>query len=132
MKTLGDGVMLSFARAPQALATAFELCAAAADLGRRTGTAFAVRVGVHEGPCYVVRANDRVDLFGTTVNIAARLEGQAAAGQVVMLGELLDDDETRAVLAAHRPTVQRSRSELRGLRGHYALAVMEPARRDAA
>ena len=84
VKTMGDAVMASFDRAEDGVAAALELGEAMEPLGLQ------VRVGVHEGPCLAVRANDRFDLFGSTVNIAARLEGLADGGEVVLLRGLYD------------------------------------------
>ena len=37
-----------------------------------------IKIGIHEGPCLAVTLNDRLDYFGQTVNIAARVQGLAA------------------------------------------------------
>jgi class 3 adenylate cyclase len=34
-----------------------------------------IKIGIHEGPCLAVTLNDRLDYFGQTVNIAARVQG---------------------------------------------------------
>ena len=46
-----------------------------------------MRVGFHVGPCIAMRANDRIDYFGTTVNLAARLESLAHAGEITLAQE---------------------------------------------
>ncbi len=43
-----------------------------------------LKVGVFAGPCYVVTANGILDYFGQTVNLAARLQGVAGAGEIVL------------------------------------------------
>lgn len=85
-----------------------------------------MRVGVHEGPCLVVRANDRIDLFGTTVNLAAPLAAEAGDNQVVALAEVLGRAHVGATLAARAPAVTEVTTRLRGLRRPYALAVVGP------
>jgi class 3 adenylate cyclase len=40
-----------------------------------------------------------MDFFGTTVNMAARLEGKAKPGQVVMTAELAADETVASVLS---------------------------------
>ena len=42
----------------------------------------ALKLGVHCGHSIVVTLNDRLDDFGQTVNIAARVQGLADAGEV--------------------------------------------------
>jgi class 3 adenylate cyclase len=58
----------------------------------------ALKVGVHQGACLAVRANDRLDFFGSTVNIAARLQAQAGPGEVVLLASALEHPEVRDLL----------------------------------
>jgi len=38
-----------------------------------------IKVGIHHGPCIAVTLNERIDCFGTTVNIAARVQGLSDA-----------------------------------------------------
>jgi class 3 adenylate cyclase len=48
-----------------------------------------LKVGVYSGPCYAVRANGILDYFGQTVNVAARLQAEARAGELVLTVEAL-------------------------------------------
>ena len=68
--TAGDGFMLEFPSAANALAVADELCCA---------EALPLRIGVHLGDVFVT-ANG--DLLGHGVNVAARLQQQAEPGGV--------------------------------------------------
>ena len=38
-----------------------------------------LKIGIHEGPCLAVTLNERQDYFGTTVNIASRVEALTKA-----------------------------------------------------
>jgi class 3 adenylate cyclase len=82
VKTMGDAVMACFAVPRNAVAAALEMVPENARVLGEHG--LAVRIGVHAGPCLAVRANDRLDYFGTTVNVTARLEGKALPGQIVI------------------------------------------------
>jgi class 3 adenylate cyclase len=125
VKTLGDGIMMCFVRPEQAVAASLRLAAHARELGSKKSVDFAVRVGVHQGPCYVVRANDRLDLFGTSVNVAARLCRLAAPNQVVTSASLLEHESVHEVLARAQTTVQRRQSELKGFSAHYHVAAID-------
>lgn len=75
VKTIGDAVMIESADPPSGIEVVraiLDRCHAA------TGCPLA-RAGLHHGP--VVRRGD--DLFGNTVNLAARVAGQATGGQVL-------------------------------------------------
>jgi class 3 adenylate cyclase len=86
VKTMGDAVMASFPGPADAVRAAIAMVAA--NEARHAGEGLGVKLGVHAGPCLAVRANDRLDFFGTTVNMAARLQAQARAGEVVLTEEL--------------------------------------------
>src|SRR6185503_7149917 len=49
-----------------------------------------IKLGVYGGPCYAVTANNVLDYFGQTVKIAARLQGEARSGELVVTAELAD------------------------------------------
>ncbi len=86
VKTMGDAVMASFAseeacaRAAVECIRRFEQFRAGAKHGQYTQ----LKVGFFAGPCYVIQANDTLDYFGQTVNVASRLQHEAASGEVVM------------------------------------------------
>lgn len=82
VKTVGDGVLVEFGSAVEAIRSAVELQRGMAE--RNTGIPAerrqAFRIGLHLGD--VIVSDD--DIFGDTVNVAARLQGLAAPGSVVL------------------------------------------------
>ncbi len=92
VKTIGDAVMAAFpdegaaVRAGLQCLDAFERFRAADPARARTH----LKLGVHVGPCYVVTANKLLDYFGQTVNVAARLQGLAAGGELVVTEAFAD------------------------------------------
>lgn len=58
-----------------------------------------LKVGVHAGPSVVVTLNDRLDYFGSTVNMAARLQGQSAGADIVLSEAIASDPAVREILA---------------------------------
>ena len=85
VKTMGDAVMASFATLDDASRAALGMIRAHDAKYRAQG--LGVKIGIHGGPSLMVRANDRLDYFGTTVNVTARLQAQAAASEVVMTAD---------------------------------------------
>ncbi len=115
VKTMGDAVMASFSRtrdAAQAAVAMFE-----STLREHGELGIGVKLGIHEGPCLAVRANDRLDFFGTTVNIAARLQAQARTSELVVTEALAASLET---LFANRRT-RRFRASLKGIAAEQEL-----------
>jgi class 3 adenylate cyclase/predicted esterase len=84
VKTMGDGFMATFASASRALECAIQIQRGFAERNASAETAINVRVGLNAGePISEADAQGRADLFGTAVNMAARIAGQAVAGEVL-------------------------------------------------
>jgi class 3 adenylate cyclase len=93
VKTMGDSVMAVFTRPVAALRAVLR---AQAALARPPAGLQPLRLkaGVHTGPCVAVTLNDRLDYFGSTVNIAARLESLATpTASVVASAAVINDPE---------------------------------------
>lgn len=92
VKTIGDAVMAAFGDDVEGLVAsleilrAFEAFRAHGALHGRTH----IKLGVFAGPCYVITANGVLDYFGQTANIAARLQGEARSGELVVEASLAD------------------------------------------
>src|SRR5256885_956951 len=97
VKTIGDAVMAVFRQPVAALKSmmkAQQRLAFPAD-----GTQpLMLKAGIHVGPCIAVTLNDRLDYFGSTVNLAARLEGQSNGNDVVISKAVYSDPEVRELL----------------------------------
>jgi len=119
VETQGDGSMLAFSSARQALACS-------RSIQRRISTAFAedsapfqIRIGVHTGDAL----HDADHFYGTTVHYAARVASSALGGEVLVsslvrdlvAGEDVDFLESREV-------------ELKGLEGSHRLYAVDLGR----
>jgi class 3 adenylate cyclase len=129
IKTMGDGVMCVFPSIGDAITASFAMIDHTDRVSARDDIDFSIRVGVHEGACYAVRANDRLDLFGSTVNLAARLMGCADGRQVAMLASSLEHPALHARLEHEEAECDTVRTSIRGLRGTHD--VLLASRNDA-
>ena len=92
VKTIGDAVMAAFADPADALRAALDIQAHTADLRARTGEdALILKLGFHTGPCIAVTLNDRLDYFGTTVNLASRLQEESRGNDIVFSTSVAED-----------------------------------------
>ena len=123
VKTMGDGILASFPRLADAVAAALELMARTEAIAERHGVTFSVRAGVNEGPCFVVRGGDRLDLFGNTVNLAARLATAAGAQQLALLAEAVHAPGVEAALGDDGCAIERVRRPIRGLPGAFSVVL---------
>jgi class 3 adenylate cyclase len=98
VKTIGDAVMAVFPRPAPALRaiTGAQAKLAAPPEGVRPLT---VKAGLHAGPCIAVTLNERLDYFGSNVNIAARLEPLSTGEDCVITGDVRSDPEVLELLA---------------------------------
>src|SRR5262245_32730854 len=82
VKLTGDGALIEFASAVDALSAAIEFQQAMAEANgdQPADTALVFRIGLHLGDLIV----DGNDLYGDGVNIAARLEAEAPAGGILI------------------------------------------------
>jgi len=83
IKTIGDEVLALFAAPDAAVAAAAEMQAKAEALPEVAGTRIGLRIGFHYGP--VLQQDD--DVFGDTVNLAARLVAQAQKSEIITTAE---------------------------------------------
>ena len=60
-----------------------------------------LKAGLHTGPCIAVTLNDRLDYFGSTVNMAARLEGLSTGNDVIISGTVYEDAEVREMIGSN-------------------------------
>ena len=92
VKTIGDAVMAVFVSPYQALRAALSVQEKIAEFNRAHGDMeISINMGLHCGRCIVVNLNDRLDYFGSTVNLAARLQGQSREGDIVLSEEIAND-----------------------------------------
>jgi class 3 adenylate cyclase len=92
VKTIGDAVMASFGDPAHAVKAALAMQARIID------HELVLKLGVHAGPSVVVTMNDRLDYFGSTVNMAARLQGQSKGGDIVLSRTVADDPAVQPLL----------------------------------
>jgi class 3 adenylate cyclase len=74
-----------------------------------------LKIGVHEGPCIAVTLNERQDYFGSTVNIASRVQGLANSQSIFATGTVLKDSKTIDLLKSKALTPQSQNASLRGI-----------------
>ncbi len=118
VKTIGDAVMATFPTGADAFdaALAMQRALRRVDTGGAADPARLLKVGVHEGPCIAVGANGRLDYFGTTVNVAARIQAEARGGEVLASADVLADPTIQERLQAEGLLSVEAEVRLRGIR----------------
>ncbi len=122
VKTIGDAVMAVFTRPEAALQAALDIHAEIDRLNRtyHIDPPLIIKIGIHHGPAIAINANNRLDYFGRTVNIAARIQGESRGGDIVFPEELLQYPGVQEVVQkAPKPTS--FPATLKGIAGAFTL-----------
>jgi len=110
VKTIGDAVMASFPTPAPALEAAMVMNREIAKVGD-----LELKIGLHAGPCIAVDLNERLDYFGQTVNIAARVQGIADSRQIVCTDPVRDAPGAAEVIEALSLVRPRELAALKGV-----------------
>lgn len=111
VKTTGDGFLATFDSPGRAVQ-----CTRAIREGvRRLG--LEIRAGLHTGECEVSGA----DVAGIAVHIAARIQGSAGAGEILVSGTVRD-----LVTGSGLRFSDHGRHHLKGIEGDWLLFLVEP------
>jgi class 3 adenylate cyclase/transcriptional regulator with XRE-family HTH domain len=105
IKTIGDAVMAAFPRGGMALAAALDAQRTITRLNKEfqlgDDESLKLKIGLHAGPALMVTLDNRLDYFGTTVNVAARLQRLATAGEIVFSTALHTADQAETIQDAY-------------------------------
>ena len=111
VKTIGDAVMATFPTPDRALAAALRMRTSV----RGIKDDLTIKIGIHEGPCLAVTLNDRLDYFGQTVNIAARVQGLADSQAILVTKPVVDNPQVSKLLENSKLAPEAQHATLRGV-----------------
>lgn len=115
VKTIGDAVMASFMNPLQAVKAAMEMRREVEGMNALLGGKdIILKIGIHSGASIVVNLNDRLDYFGQTVNIAARVQHLASANEIFLTSDVYAYPGVKDVISGER--VEASMAKVKGVR----------------
>ncbi len=120
IKTIGDAIMAIFKEPADAVTTAFKLKKEVADLlikNNLTEKEYGLRVGISNGTALIVNMNNTLDLFGTTVNVAARIVNLAEKDTVAVTDAVFNNAAVKEYLTAENIDHQILHEKLKGIPG---------------
>jgi class 3 adenylate cyclase len=113
VKTIGDAVMATFNTPAGAVSAALMMLDEIDAFNKEHGDqALILKIGVHHGASIAVTLNDRLDYFGQTVNIAARVQGLAGAEEIYLTEDVYGAAGVKELVARYDVT-----PELAALKG---------------
>jgi class 3 adenylate cyclase len=113
VKTIGDAVMGVFRSAADGLRAMLEvqeILASPPD----GGLPLTLKAGLNTGPCIAVTLNDRLDYFGSTVNMAARLECLSSGSDVIISRSVYEDAKVQEVIKSQGLSAEEFDMSLKG------------------
>jgi len=114
IKTIGDAVMAAFVEPADAVRAALAMLQDMEAFNRRLPSREAIlKIGIHRGAAIAVTLNERLDYFGQTVNIAARVQSLSGAREICLTSEVLAAPEVKDILAPF--AVEQAMAELKGV-----------------
>ena len=111
VKTIGDAVMATFPTPDRALAAALRMH----ESVRKIKNDLLLKIGIHEGPCLAVTLNDRLDYFGQTVNIAARVQNLADSQAILATKSVVEHPQVSKLLEGSKLAPTARDTVLRGV-----------------
>jgi class 3 adenylate cyclase len=119
VKTIGDAVMAAFVDAAAGVRAAHAIQqhfpAQREDLDIR------IRISLNRGSCIAVRFNADIDYFGNAVNLAAKLQGSAEAGQIAISKSVAEAPGVATALADLEVELERLTVDLPAIGGEVAV-----------
>jgi len=111
IKTIGDAIMAAFSKPANGVRSALQMVTDIRHMnvsGKTFGEEIAIKVGLNAGTALAVTANDMLDYFGQSVNLAARVQGLAEGGEIWLTEAMFDDEIARLLETAQYRTEKHS------------------------
>ncbi|MBX4941878.1 adenylate/guanylate cyclase domain-containing protein [Rhizobium binae] len=125
VKTIGDAVMAAFSRPTDAVSAALHMLGEIERFNSEHGDpSIILKIGAHCGPSIAVTLNDNLDYFGQTVNVAARVQSLADAGEICISEALFSAPDVGGLLSGHR--LAAFEAPLRGVEGTACVYRVTP------
>ena len=125
--TIGDAVMAAFLDPGKACRAALEIQRDLPDFNReqKIDPPLVLKIGLYCGPAIAMEANGRMDYFGRTVNIAARIQNESVGEDVVIPADWAREPPIARVLAAFHYKDEAFQRVLKGVEGEFPLVRLK-------
>ncbi|MBF0234492.1 MAG: adenylate/guanylate cyclase domain-containing protein [Desulfamplus sp.] len=119
VKTIGDAVMATFSKPDDGLHAAFDMIDRINQMNQKKNTRepeISIKVGLHCGTALAVTANEVLDFFGQTINIAARVQGLAQGGEIWITNSVYNNEEIKNILESYPRKIEKHSAILKGIK----------------
>ena len=121
VKTIGDAIMAVFSVTENALKASYEMIEAFDKFNQQNNIVnnIFIKVGIHNGSCIAVNLNDKIDYFGTSVNMAARIQGLSDGREIMISENFFNDSFDDKFIEEKQWKVDSFKTSLKGLKDTY-------------
>jgi class 3 adenylate cyclase len=121
VKTIGDAIMGAFTNQVEAISAALEAQKELISFYNKKpdNERIEVKIGLHTGPTIIVTLNNKLDYFGTTVNMAARIQAIANPKEIVISEKIFENKEVQKAIAKYTRKVLKSKNTFKGIEGEF-------------
>jgi class 3 adenylate cyclase len=118
VKTIGDAIMATFDRPVDAVAAGLEMLREMRKMNQESHQDdLVLKIGIHRGAAISVTLNERIDYFGQTVNIAARVQGIAGGDEIYLTDAIYSAAGVPELLEQTHASVESIQAQLKGIEG---------------
>ena len=114
VKMIGDAVMAVFSDLTEGLNAALAMHSQIEKMNSAQKIKLRLKCALHAGPCLAVNANDRLDFFGSVVNLAARLVEKCEGGDLVVADDVFQRAETQNFLRVTQHSAVADKEQFNG------------------
>jgi class 3 adenylate cyclase len=125
VKTIGDAIMATFISPAHGVRAAIDMISELSEFNKGASAALILKIGIHRGRSIAVTLNDRIDYFGQSVNIAARIQQLADAGEIVVSEDVYQHPGVSDLLGQF--PVRKERGLMKGVEDEIPVYRVKPA-----
>lgn len=115
VKTIGDAVMAVFYSPEDAVTAAIQIQKSVKEFNSVQENGIILKIGLHTGPAIAINSNDKLDYFGRTVNIAARIQNESSGGDIVISHDCYKRANVESLLKGYTFEVQDFEAKVKGV-----------------
>jgi class 3 adenylate cyclase len=127
VKTIGDAVMATFAEPQAAVEAAIDMLREIEAFNHGSPSReLILKIGIHRGASIAVTLNERLDYFGQTVNVAARVQALADANEIYLTQDIYETPGVAELLESDF-SIEPQHAHLRGVRQDMRVFRVTPS-----
>ena len=119
VKTMGDAIMATFSNPKDGLLSAIDMMNNIKNINeewlKEGQQEVGLKIGLNEGSALVVNADERLDYFGQSVNIAARVQGLAAANEIWLTESIYNSNKIKDIIEENDYNYEKQQALLKGV-----------------